>query len=894
MRFLFSRTLPLFLIAFSSTAIGQNTALVADGNPGAVLAEGQHVYYTAGDGVFTIYKDSMNQVGFHFSDTENTSWYVTFAAPNEAMLMVQNYPGATVHDTSTPRLDVTVNSSTCGEIVGEFNVLDITYGADGQVESFHATFTLYCDGATGALIGEVLYNSSDPLPPRDRITSPTTAVGTRNHSFAYPIYASNNPTTYTAHGLPPGLALNATSGLISGTPTAEGTDVVSLTAEGADGTAYGTVAITILPAGQSFGTYTGLYMHSERGDPIGHGFTYIYRTDTHSFRPSYVGLTVTDGLFTGSSVDLSVPVGMTLGVGTYINAVFPPTSIDPSLSVIVVSTICSQVVGRFDIDELVTEEFNGVLSSHASYLARCDGSDAAIWGEFWYKSSNAITSDLLAMATLDQPFSYQIIGNNSPTAFDAAPLPTGLGINTATGLISGTPAIGGTFRVPIAATGPETTARSYLDLIVSEMPGDDHPVITGPEEAEGTLGERFNYQIAAGNFTFNHYATSDLPAGLSVNGDTGLITGVPEVAGDFVINLLVTNYAGTTGRFLLLSIYPPTPTITSTRNITAVRYEQFAFQVEATNEPTFYTASGLPIGLTIGAANGLISGSAQNLGTYTANITASNGSGASSQTLIVTVLANASSQLLNLSTRLNVGTGDNVLIGGFIVTGTHSKKVLLRAIGPSLPLRGQLENPVLELHDASGAVVTTNDDWQTNTNKQEIIDTGIPPIDPKESALLLTLDPGAYTAIVSGVDDGTGVGLVEIYDIDQENGSVENISTRGAIGTEDSVLIGGFISDGVVGNVLVRALGPSLAGAGVAGVLSDPVLELYDNQGNLIASNDDWQESQRDQIESTGIPPTDKHESAIFATLPGSAYTAIVRGKDNSTGIGLVETYRLE
>ena len=248
--------------------------------------------------------------------------------------------------------------------------------------------------------------------------------------------------------------------------------------------------------------------------------------------------------------------------------------------------------------------------------------------------------------------------------------------------------------------------------------------------------------------------------------------------------------------------------------------------------------------------------------------------------------------LANISTRLLVETGDNVLIGGFIVTGTHSKPVLLRAIGPSLMLDGKLADPVLELHDSSGATIATNDDWQTNANKQEIIDTGIPPTDPKESALLVTLDPGAYTAILRGSNNSSGIALVEAYDLDRTtDAKMANISTRGLVQTVDNVMIGGFIVVGTLDDtVLIRAIGPSLP---VAGSLADPLLELHDVNGTTIASNDNWRDSQEAEIEATGIPPIDDAESAILSTLTPGEYTAIVRGVGDTTGVALVEAYSL-
>lgn len=250
------------------------------------------------------------------------------------------------------------------------------------------------------------------------------------------------------------------------------------------------------------------------------------------------------------------------------------------------------------------------------------------------------------------------------------------------------------------------------------------------------------------------------------------------------------------------------------------------------------------------------------------------------------------SVLGNVSTRVLVQTGDEVLIGGFIISGTQPKQVIVRGIGPSISLPGVLADPMLELHDSSGAIIATNDNWRTD-QEQEILASGLAPTNDNESAILMTLDPGAYTAIVSGANGGTGIALVEVYDLDQTvDSKLGNISTRGIVQTQDNVLIGGFI---VLGqdpiSVLVRALGPSLP---LDGSLADPTLELHDANGALLFSNDNWKSDQEAAITATGIAPTNDLESAILMTLAPSSYTAIVRGAGNATGIALFEAYALE
>jgi len=264
-----------------------------------------------------------------------------------------------------------------------------------------------------------------------------------------------------------------------------------------------------------------------------------------------------------------------------------------------------------------------------------------------------------------------------------------------------------------------------------------------------------------------------------------------------------------------------------------------------------------------------------------------------------------SAKQINISARLNVLTGDNVGIGGFIITGPGQKKVVLRGIGPSLSNSGVpnvMQDPVLELHDHTGAVIAFNNDWQ-DSQKTEIENTGLAPGNLKEAAMVQTLSSGAYTAIVkgNGNTNNTGVALVEVYDVDPGSSSIlTNISTRGLVGLGDNVMIGGqIVGRGLGANnagsvkVLLRAIGPSLSAFGISGTLQDPMLELHDGNGALVTSNDDWKEHQS-EIEGTGLAPNDDRESAILAILTKGNYTAIVRGKNNTTGVALIEAYKVQ
>jgi hypothetical protein len=229
-----------------------------------------------------------------------------------------------------------------------------------------------------------------------------------------------------------------------------------------------------------------------------------------------------------------------------------------------------------------------------------------------------------------------------------------------------------------------------------------------------------------------------------------------------------------------------------------------------------------------------------------------------------------------------------------------SKKVIVRAIGPSLavdgtPLAGRLGNPTLELRDNTGALIFSNDDWGQNPQAQEIMESGLAPSDEHEAAILATLAPGSYTAVMRGVNNSIGVGVVEVYDVAPEvPAKLANISSRGLVETGDNVMIGGFIAGNQAMPVMVRALGPSLTPFGISNALADPTLALHDAQGAMIASNDDWAASvERPAIEAAGLQPTNEMESAIPATLAPGNYTAIVRGKNDTIGVAVVEVYHL-
>ena len=250
---------------------------------------------------------------------------------------------------------------------------------------------------------------------------------------------------------------------------------------------------------------------------------------------------------------------------------------------------------------------------------------------------------------------------------------------------------------------------------------------------------------------------------------------------------------------------------------------------------------------------------------------------------------------------MKILTGDNAGIGGFIITGTGTKHVLIRALGPSLSQFGvpdPLADPVLELHGSSGFVAIVNDNWKDDPVQSVLIEaTGLQPTNDYESAIEARLDPGQYTAVVTGKNNTTGVGLIEVYDLAAGDPSkLGNISTRAFVSTGNDLVIAGFILGGnniASDRVIIRGIGPSLISAGVTNPLSDPTLELRDHNGSLLFANNDWQENsaQAAELINAGLAPANNLESAIAATLPPGLYTALLSGANNGTGVGLVEVY---
>lgn len=526
-------------------------------------------------------------------------------------------------------------------------------------------------------------------------------------------------------------------------------------------------------------------------------------------------------------------------------------------------------------------------------------------------------------------------------------LPTGVTFmaNTnGTATLSGTPAIGsvGTYQLTITATnGTVVDATQIFTLTVQTAPiVPQAPAITSVETTIFTAGTPGTFDFTAtGTPTPRLTLAGPRPSWLSYVDNTdgsATLSGTPDQDSDATYTFTLTAANGiapiATQTFTL--IVTQAPRFTSSNSAAFQAGTPGSFNVTTLGNPVAIvskTGGVLPAGVSLvnnGDGTATIAGTpaAGSQGTYPITISATNGIGsnATTQTFTLTVSSAAptptpspsatptpspspsttpaKTRLLNISTRLLTQTGDNVAIGGFIITGNSPKKVIIRGIGPSLAASNipfPLLNPTLELHnETTHTIVAINDDWQSTPNRGQIPN-GFSPADPRESVIIGTLQPGPYTVIQSGKDGTSGVGLVEVYDLDSAtvNAMVANISTRGVVQTGDKVMIGGFITGGGTGpsKVIIRAIGPSLRADGISNALDDPKLELHNANGALIRSNDNWKDdpTQIAELTTLGFAPKNDLESTILTTLPAGSYTAIVAGKNNGIGVALVEVYNI-
>jgi WD40 repeat protein len=572
--------------------------------------------------------------------------------------------------------------------------------------------------------------------------------------------------------------------------------------------------------------------------------------------------------------------------------------------------------------------------------AGTDGSraDAFASAELYDQGPPFITSPLVASGIVGLPYTYQFTASGATSLQIAGPVPPGLTFNTSLGALTGIPTAAGVFPVGLSATNAQGTTNAALTITVQGAPSG--LVIISSSCATGRTGRPFNFQLKTkGGSSATHFAVDGLPPGFDLDPSTGFISGTPNPDGSFRLAVSAIDGAATTNATLQLTFTsdPTVPIITSPATAILAPGQSFTYSITADANGTFGyiggdgivhqapspSCAGLPAGLCFDG-NHTISGTfnppfgadrryptrPDQTGGIITNVQLFAANPPNGTSIISLFPVRRASGLTNIATRLRVGTGDNVLIGGFIIAESVAgsggpKKVIIRAIGPSLAqfnVPDALQDPTLELRDGAGSLLGANGDWSDAQGQaNQILDAHLEPRDDREAAIVAYLNPGQYTAIVGGKNDTMGNGLVEVYDLgtvvlaDTSNSRLANIATRGKVLGGDSRMIGGLIIANSSTRVVVRAIGPSLALLGITGALPDPTLALKDANGETLIENDDWGSDpvQAAEIQQRMLAPTNPCESALVTTLQPGQYTAIVSGKGSATGVAVVEGYAL-